>query len=228
MRLAIGTAPVATSEAVPRKGDSLIPDSPDLSAARIARASITAVRIAGTEDHVMDRVRRGSVSAFEQLYDRYADRGYRIARSICRDDGRAQEAVQEAFIAVWRSRAAYEDRGNVAAWVLTLVRYRAVDIARRNGPHATHRADEALLDTACASDAVADRVVDRAEARDLVRALDRLPEAQSEVIALAFYGQLTHPEIAAHLGVPIGTVKGRIRLGMKRMRSEIERRDRAA
>jgi RNA polymerase sigma-70 factor, ECF subfamily len=176
-----------------------------------------------TDDQVMVAVKGGSTAAFEVLCDRYCDRAYRVARSVCRDDGRAQEAVQEAFISVWRSRASYEDRGSVAAWVLTMVRHRAIDTARHNGPHAAHRANEDLLHTARTPDRVAEQVADRAQARDLLSVLARLPDAQRDVITLAFYGQLTHLEIAAHLDLPLGTVKGRIRLGMERMRGDIDR-----
>ncbi len=171
----------------------------------------------------MARVKGNCTAAFEVLYHRYGDRAYRVARSVCRDDGRAQDAVQEAFISVWRSRASYEDRGNVSAWVLTMVRHRAVDAARRNGPHGAHRASEDMLQTVLAADRVAEQVADRAQARDLLNLLAQLPDAQREAITLAFYGQLTHTEIAAHLELPLGTVKGRIRLGIERLRGEVAR-----
>jgi RNA polymerase sigma-70 factor (ECF subfamily) len=180
-------------------------------------------RPAITDDQVMVRVQDGSTAAFEVLYDRYCDRAYRVARSVCRDDGRAQEVVQEAFISIWRSRASYEDRGQVAAWVLSIVRHRAIDTARRHGPHAAHRASEDVLQTARAPDRLAEQVADRAQARDLLSVLARLPEAQREVITLAFYGQLTHLEIAEHLNLPLGTVKGRIHLGIEKLRDEIDR-----
>lgn len=170
----------------------------------------------------MARVKDGSAAAFSVLYGRYCHRAYRVARSVCRDDGRAQEAVQEAFISVWRSRASYEDRGDVAGWVLTMARLRAIDAARRNGPHAARRANENLLQTARAPERVAEHVAERAQARDLLSVLAQLPDAQREAITLAFYGQLTHLEIAAHLEVPLGTVKGRIRLGMQRLRGDID------
>ena len=171
----------------------------------------------------MASVSDGSTAAFEVLYHRYCQRAYRIARSVCRDDGRAQEAVQEAFVAVWKSRASYEDRGNVAAWILALVRHRAIDVARRNDPHVARHAGEDLLHGLSAGDRVADQAADRAQARDLISVLALLPDAQREVITLAFYGQLTHLEIAAHLELPLGTVKGRMRLGMQRLRGDIHR-----
>ena len=96
------------------------------------RGLVATERPAISDQQVMASVRDGSIAAFEVLYDRYCERAYRIARSVCRDDGRSQEAVQEAFVAVWKSRANYEDHGNVAAWIFTLVRHRSIDVARRN------------------------------------------------------------------------------------------------
>jgi RNA polymerase sigma-70 factor (ECF subfamily) len=177
-----------------------------------------------TDDQVMAGVRAGSVAAFGVLYDRFCDRAYRIAWSVCRDDGRAEEALQEAFSSIWQTCATYDSRvGTVAPWVLTVVRYRAIDIARSSGLDAARRADDDVLRAVRAPESVADEVVARAEARDLLSLLAGLPDAQREVITRAFYGQLTHSEIAAHLGLPAGTVKGRMRLGLQRLRDGIQR-----
>ena len=111
----------------------------------------------------------------------------------------------------------------VAAWVLTIARYRAIDIARRNAPHAAHRASDERLHTLPAPANIAELVAGRAEAHDLLGLLAQLPDAQREVITLAFYGQLTHTEIAEHLHLPAGTVKGRMRLGLQRLRGDIDR-----
>jgi RNA polymerase sigma-70 factor (ECF subfamily) len=175
------------------------------------------------DDQVMAGVKAGSVAAFGVLYDRYCDRAYRIAWSVCRDDDRAEEAVQEAFSSIWKTRTTYDSQvGMVAPWVLTVVRYRAIDIARSNGLHVARRADDDVLHAVRAPDSVADEVVARAQARDLLSLLARLPDAQREVITLAFYGQLTHSEIAAHLDLPAGTVKGRMRLGLQRLREDMK------
>jgi RNA polymerase sigma-70 factor (ECF subfamily) len=177
-----------------------------------------------SDDDVMACVKTGSMVALSVLYDRYCDRAYRVAWSVCRDAGRAEEAVQEAFISIWKTRMTYvAGAGKVAAWVLTVVRYRAIDIARRNGPHAAHRASDDILRTVRAPDSVAAQVATRAEARDVLSLLAALPDAQREVITLAFYGQLTHSEIAAHLALPLGTVKGRMRLGLQRLRWQMNR-----
>lgn len=178
---------------------------------------------AGDDNQVMAELQAGSVDALGVLYDRYCERAYGIARSVCRDDGRAQEAVQETFISIWRTRGTYEHRGNVAPWVLTIARHRAIDIARRNGPHAAHRAGDESLHTLPEPGSVAEYVQQRVQACSLQGLLAQLPDAQREVITLAFYGQLTHSEIAEHLSLPAGTVKGRMRLGLQRLRGDIER-----
>ena len=180
------------------------------------------------DEQMMASVQAGSIAAFATLHDRYRERVYRAARSVCRDEGRAQEAVQETFISIWRSRGTYVERGDLAPWIRMIARHRAIDIARRNQPHAAHRADESNLRAIRAPGDVADQAMADATTRELASVLHGLPETQRTAIMLSFYGQLTHPEIAARLAIPIGTVKGRIRLGMKRMRAEIERQDRAA
>jgi RNA polymerase sigma-70 factor, ECF subfamily len=187
--------------------------------AREAAAELATV----DDDQLMADLKAGSVVAFGVLYGRYYERAYRVARSVCCDDGRAEEAVQEAFISIWKTRRSYEmQEGKVAAWVLTVARYRAIDVTRRNGLHAVHRASDDNLHAIRAPTCVVEQVVARAQARELRRLLARLPEVQREVILLAFYGQMTHSEIAARLKLPAGTVKGRMRLGLKRLRGDIE------
>jgi RNA polymerase sigma-70 factor (ECF subfamily) len=179
---------------------------------------------------VMSRMKAGSVDAFDELYERYCDRAYRVARSVCHDEWRAEDAVQEAFLAVWRNRAVYHpQRGSVAAWLLTTVRYRAIDVARRDHTHASRRAHESTLDNrSMPGSSVATLGMSLADASRLRALLAQLPDAQREVITLAFYGELSHSEIAATLQLPPGTVKGRMRLGLKKLRTTIELLDAAA
>lgn len=175
------------------------------------------------DQRLIQRIVAGDADAFEDLYDRYSTRAYRVARSVCRDDGRAEEAVQEAFLSIWRAGSSYRPAvGTVASWLLTVVRNRAIDHSRRNGRHAAHRADADLLDTKRAPGDVAAAAVANADAPGLRALLTQLPDAQQEVIVLAFYGQLTHTEIAGHLNLPPGTVKGRMRLGLQKLRADIE------
>lgn len=177
-----------------------------------------------SDDDLMVDVKSGCATAFGVLYRRYSGQAHRVARSVCRDDGHADEAVQEAFASIWKTRMSYQhEAGAVAPWVLTIVRYRAIDIARRNGPHARRRAGEEGLHVLHAPDVVAEQVHERGLAREMRGLVALLPEPQREAIALAFYRGLTHTEIAVHLGVSVGTVKGRVRLGLQRLRGDAHR-----
>jgi RNA polymerase sigma-70 factor (ECF subfamily) len=184
----------------------------------------TAVAVPVRDDNQLIReIESGDAGAFAELYDRYYVRAYRVAWSVCRDDGRAEDAVQEAFVSLWRSAATYRtERGAVAGWLLCLVRNRAIDVDRDNQRHASRRAGDETIPFRPASGVMADDVVDRDNAARLNILLGKLPDAQQEVIALAFYGQLTHAEIATQLSLPPGTVKGRMRLGLEKLRADIE------
>lgn len=173
---------------------------------------------------LMARVTAGSVPAFAEIYDRYCDRAYRVARSVCREHGRAEEAVQEAFLTVWRSSGSYRsERGSVSAWLLTMVRHRAIDLARRNGSHEHRRASEGQLANLPGSADPSEEVISRDDVARLRASLEKLPDAQHEVITLAFFGELSHVEIATQLGLPPGTVKGRMRLGMQKLSATLTR-----
>jgi RNA polymerase sigma-70 factor (ECF subfamily) len=176
------------------------------------------------DSELMARVSAGSVESFGCLYDRYCDRAYRVAQAVCRDDGRAQEAVQDGFLSVWSSRASYRPRqGTVAAWLLTVIRHRAIDVARRNDKHLSRRASDDQLQDRPAVDDPFETASKRDDARRLQASLAMLPEAQAEVITLAYFGQLSHTEIVAQLGLPSGTIKGRMRLGLQKLRADAKR-----
>lgn len=191
---------------------------------RHARSLLAAL----ADDQLVADVSAGSVEAFAVLYDRYCNRAYGLAWSVCRDDGRAQDAVQEAFLSIWKNSASYHrQRGSVAAWLLSVVRNRAIDLARRNGSAAGRasspgRGSDAELGDLAAADDVCEQAVRREQAHHLRTLLFQLPDAQREVVTLAFYGQLSHTEIAERLQLPAGTVKGRMRLGMQKLRASLE------
>jgi RNA polymerase sigma-70 factor (ECF subfamily) len=111
---------------------------------------------------------------------------------------------------------------------MTVVRYRALDAERRNVKHAAHRAEEATIALLPAPGDVGEQQAARSDAAGLQAVLERLPDLQREVITLAFYGQLTHAEIATHLELPSGTVKGRMRLGLQKLRTDIEHAEASA
>ena len=175
-----------------------------------------------SDEQLMAQVQADDLSALGELYDRYFDQAYCLSISVCHDRGRAEDAVQEAFVSIWRSRSTYHrNRGTVAMWLMTVVRHRAVDAGRRHHRHATRSMNgDHLEDRASRQDleAEAAETDDAARLRGL---LAGLPDAQREVITLAFYGQMTHVEIAEHLDLPPGTVKGRMRLGLEKLRKSI-------
>jgi RNA polymerase sigma-70 factor (ECF subfamily) len=176
-----------------------------------------------SDGELMLDVTAGSVDGFVALHGRYYDRAYRVARAVCHDDGRAQEAVQDGFLSVWNNRASYRShQGTVAAWLLTVVRYRAIDIARRNHRHASRRASEIQPTLGSPEEGPSEIVLKHEDARRVRTSLATLPDAQAEVITLGYYRQLTTTEIAAHLGIPVGTVKGRMRLGLEKLRADLK------
>ncbi|HME04712.1 MAG TPA: sigma-70 family RNA polymerase sigma factor [Solirubrobacteraceae bacterium] len=172
---------------------------------------------------LMQAVQHGSHLALGKLYGRFARRAYGTALATCHDRECAEDAVQDAFVSMWSWRASYRpDRGPVVAWAMSIVRHRAIYLARRRscGPAADERTT--WLETQPAGDDVPSEVESRAEAARLEQLLGRLPDAQREVIRLAFFDGMTHKQIALRLSLPPGTVKGRMRLGLKKLRSGLE------
>lgn len=170
----------------------------------------------------MRRIQADDVEAFERLYDRYSSRAFGLANAICRCKERAEEAVQDAFLGVWRSRDRFDpSRGGIQTWVLTLVRNRSIDSFRRERRGDGLRASEAHLDRIALPGSVEDDAVRRDEHDGVRASLHTLPAPQREVIALAYFGGLTHREIATRLDIPLGTVKGRMRLGLDKARATI-------
>jgi RNA polymerase sigma-70 factor (ECF subfamily) len=180
---------------------------------------------AASDEELMRGVQADDVRAFEALYDRNVARAWRLARSVCRDPGRAEDAVQDAFVSAWQSRRSYrQDTGSVRSWLMTIVRNRALDSVRREAAARRPRlADGDHTGPDPANGSPQDEVIERMEARAIRTRLERLPKEQAEVIALAFYGELTHTEIAERLSLPEGTVKGRMRLGLEQLREQINK-----
>ena len=173
---------------------------------------------------LMRRVQADDVEAFERLYDRHATRAYRVALSTCGDAHRAEEAVQDAFLKIWRARATFRSQlSSFQAWSMIAVRSAAIDVLRYEGAGKRPRLAEHDPDVVDPqSEPLVDSLVRDDQAAAVRRTLQELPAAQSEVIALAFFGELSHAEIAERLALPPGTVKGRMRLGLEKLRREIE------
>lgn len=175
-----------------------------------------------SDQTLMARTQDGDCEAFAQLYDRHAVRAFRVAQAICGDPGRAEDAVQEGFLAIWNSRTQFHAaNGSFQAWAMKIVKNRAIDSYRAAAARPPIQASESPTEAPdAASGSVQDQVVARSESEALLTSLRELPDAQAEVIVLAFFGELSHSEIAAQLDLPAGTVKGRMRLGLEKLRKQ--------
>jgi RNA polymerase sigma-70 factor, ECF subfamily len=184
-----------------------------------SRRSAAGLRDLADED-LMQLVRRGHAAAFEVVYDRHADVAFSLAYRICGQRALAEDVVQEGFLALWRSGARYDrNRGSVRTWILGIVHNRAIDALRRLSVRDRGRvSDEHVQELVAATERTELEVARRDEAREVRAALDQLPDEQCRVIELAYFGGLTHVEIASMLDTPVGTVKGRMRLGLAKMR----------
>jgi RNA polymerase sigma-70 factor (ECF subfamily) len=161
---------------------------------------------------------RGDEEALAELYDRYSRVAYGLALRIVRDPALAEDAVQEAFLTVWRAAAGFRaERAKPSTWILTLVHRRAVDVVRRE-----ERRRAAPLETSEEQEAfgpATDEEVELTDRRRLVQeALRQLPDDQREALELAYYGGLTQSELAERLSVPLGTIKSRMFAGLRRLR----------
>jgi RNA polymerase sigma-70 factor (ECF subfamily) len=182
-------------------------------------------RLSGLADEeLMVRLARGDADAFDLVYERHADAAFSLAYRISGSRAAAEEVAQDAFLAVWRNGARYEQsRGSVRNWILGIVHNRAIDALRRAVRHESRRAgDEGLAERLMAPDRTEEEVGRREEAGAMRTLLDDLPADQRRVIELAYFAGFTHTEIADMLEIPIGTVKGRMRLGLDKLRTRME------
>jgi RNA polymerase sigma-70 factor (ECF subfamily) len=177
------------------------------------------------DEDLMQLMRRGDPRAFEAVYDRHSGAAFSLAYRMVGRGNVAEDVVQEAFLSIWRSGARYERaRGSVRTWVLGIVHHRAIDQLRRSSVHDKRRASDEGLDERLESGERTDvEVARRDEARAIRSAMESLPPEQSHVIELAYFGGFTHTEIAGILETPVGTVKGRMRLGLEKLRNSLRR-----
>ncbi|MFZ0041750.1 MAG: sigma-70 family RNA polymerase sigma factor, partial [Solirubrobacteraceae bacterium] len=168
----------------------------------------------------MARVAAGDTGAFEVVYDRYCEPAFSLAMYITGRRRAAEEATQDAFVSLWRSARRFDaERGSLKTWLLSTVRNRSIDWLRREARHDRDSAiDEALIKRLKAPDRTDGEILAQEESREAREALVSLPVEQRQVIELAFFKGLTQGEIARRVGVPLGTVKGRQRLGLAKLR----------
>jgi RNA polymerase sigma-70 factor (ECF subfamily) len=175
------------------------------------------------DEDLMQYVRKTDPRAFEVLYERHSGVAFSLAYRMVGTRVQAEDVVQEAFLSIWRSGARYErTRGSVRTWVLGIVHNRAIDSLRRATVHSKRRAsDEGIAERMEAAERTDVEAARREEAGTVRSAMDTLPAEQCQVIELAYFGGFSHSEIAELLSMPIGTVKGRMRLGLEKMRGAL-------
>jgi RNA polymerase sigma-70 factor, ECF subfamily len=185
--------------------------------AALGGESHTSEEPVGTSDEsLLARVAGGDDDALGRLYDRFGRVAYGLALRILRDERLAEDAVQDAFVAVWRQAASFRpERANARTWVLTFVHRRAVDLVRRE----ERRRAEPLAPEVEPATGTAAEAAELRERREAVQsALAQLPEEQRRPIELAYYGGFSQSELAERLGEPLGTIKSRMFTGLKRLR----------
>jgi RNA polymerase sigma factor (sigma-70 family) len=175
-----------------------------------------------SDEALVALVARGDEDALAELYDRVGRIAYGLALRVLRDERHAEDAVQEAFLQVWRSAATFRaERAKASTWILTLVHRRAVDLVRRE----ERRQADPLTDDSAAG--IAPEETDEAawlrfERERVQVALKQLPDVQREALELAYYGGFSQSELADRLGVPLGTIKSRMFAGLARLRELLD------
>jgi RNA polymerase sigma-70 factor (ECF subfamily) len=173
-----------------------------------------------TDRETMDRLAGGDLGALDRLYEHYGAMSFSIAYRITGDRAAAEDVVQEAFLGAWRNAARYADgRGTVRTWLLSIVHHRAIDAVRRRRPTAELPETETNLPDTLTLPDTWDEVAAGLDRAAIQVALSRISDVQREAIELAYFGGLTQTEIAERTGVPLGTVKGRLRLGLDGLRA---------
>jgi RNA polymerase sigma-70 factor (ECF subfamily) len=174
-----------------------------------------------SDEALVAQVARGDGDALAELYDRVGRVAYGLALRVLRDERHAEDAVQEAFLQVWRNAATFRaERARASTWILTLVHRRAVDLVRRE----ERRQAEPLPDepTTAHAQTPDEAAWLRFERERVQAALRQLPDAQREALELAYYGGFSQSELAERLGVPLGTIKSRMFSGLARLRELLD------
>jgi RNA polymerase sigma factor (sigma-70 family) len=159
---------------------------------------------------------RAEQSALAELYDRYGRPAYGLALRVLRDESLAEDAVQDAFVAIWRTAPRFvPEKGKASTWILTLVHRRSVDVVRREQRRRTDSIDVTHEPRTQGAD---EEAWLRLQRERVQHALRQLPDQQREALELAYYGGFTQTELAERLGQPLGTIKSRMFMGLARLR----------
>jgi RNA polymerase sigma-70 factor (ECF subfamily) len=175
-----------------------------------------------SDEALVALVARGQESALAELYDRLGRVAYGLAYRVVRDEALAEDAVQEGFLTLWRTAAAFlPERAKASTWILTLVHRRAVDLVRREQRRRAEPLEPEMAEGVEGA-SVEDSALMRFERERVQVALRQLPDAQREAIELAYYGGFTQSELAERLGEPLGTIKSRMFTGLSRLRELLD------
>ena len=176
-----------------------------------------------SDEALVALVARGDESALGELYDRVGRIAFGLAMRVLRDEQLAEDAVQEGFLAVWRSAAGFRaERAKASTWILTLVHRRAVDLVRREERRRAEPLSDETAAASGASEATDEAAWLRFERERVQAALGQLPDIQREALELAYYGGFSQSELAERLGVPLGTIKSRMFAGLARLRELLD------
>jgi len=176
------------------------------------------------DEELMPLIGEKDPEAFEVFYDRHGGVAYSLAYRIVGEKAAAEDVTQEVFISIWKSGARFDRaRGSVRSWMLSIVRNRAIDALRSRAGKAPKLSfdDDAILEQRPSEQLTDDEAMRHETTAELRGALGELPGEQSKVIELAYFGGFSQSEISRMLGVPLGTVKGRMRLGLEKIRGEL-------
>ena len=176
------------------------------------------------DGQLVELVAQKDAGALEALYDRYGRAAYSLARRILTEETLAQDVVQEVFLSLWRDARRFDaGRGTVATYLLSMTHHRAVDVVRREENLRRWRTSDEGLELEPDPKARVEDEVEASERRAEVRAaLAELPATQREALLLAYFGGYTQREVAALVGVPLGTVKTRMAAGMRKMKEALQ------
>jgi RNA polymerase sigma-70 factor (ECF subfamily) len=174
------------------------------------------------DETLVERIAEHDIAALDLLYTRYGRTAYSVAYSVLGDAEAAEDAVQDAFLTIWRRAETYiSSRGCARTWLLTVVRHRAIDIARGRAARPHGVALEEVVALVAGDPDPSTEALRRIEAVSVRTAISTLPPAQRQVVELAFFIGLSYPEIADRMALPLGTVKSRIRLALDRLRTAL-------
>ena len=181
-------------------------------------------RTGGPDESLIDSLARQDLGALETLYDRYGAIAFSLAYRIVGDRGTAEDVVQDSFVSVWRQAKTYRrERGSARSWLLSIVHHRSIDRLRASASGAAAIPVEDVPEETLPVPSVWQEVWAHVRGETIRSALDRLPVEQKKSIELAYFSGYTQMEIAQLMGVPLGTVKGRMRIGLQKLKAMLDR-----